>query len=529
MAKSSPSKRPHVVVVGGGFGGIAAVRKLKKADVDVTLIDRHTYNTFQPLLYQVATASLNPGDVTWFLRAIRAKQKNVRFMKGTVLTMDHVNKTLGLESGLTVSYDHLIIAAGVTTNFFGVPGAEEFGMPLYKRSQALAVRDRMFAALENAVINRTEEDLRIIVVGGGATGVETAGAFAELRNNDMPTTYPELDPKRIHITLVEMGPHVLAPFHPNLREYARKALEKRDVDLRLDTTVKEVTSDGVVIVKGDKEEFLQAGIVVWASGVTAHSTIQAWNIPQGRGGRVVVGKDWDVEGLKDVYAIGDIAISPEPLPQLAQPAIQGGKHVAKLIDRAQHGKNMKAFKYRDKGTMATIGRASAIAQIKGLPRLKGFPAWFIWVALHVATLLGNRNRFATMINLTAKYLAWGSHNAIVGETPLVVANNPTTVRALEQHYGEGKSSSRSLARKAGAAAKKATKKTAAAQKAASKPAAKAVTPKIAPAKKAPAKAAAKKAPAKPAAKTAAKKAPAKTAAKQAPAKTATKKSPAPRR
>ncbi len=497
MATTTPSKRPHVVVVGGGFGGVAAVRKLKRADVDVTLIDRHTYNTFQPLLYQVATASLNPGDVTWFLRAIRAKQKNVRFMKGTVLTMDHVNKTVGLESGLTVSYDHLIIAAGVTTNFFGVPGAEEFAMPLYKRSQALAVRDRMFAALENAVINRLEEDLRIVVVGGGATGVETAGAFAELRNNDMPTTYPELDPKRIHITLVEMAPHVLGPFHPNLREYARKALEKRDVDMRLETTVKEVRRDGVVIVKGDKEEFLQAGIVVWASGVTAHSTLADWNLPQGRGGRIVTGADWDVEGLEDVYAIGDVAISPEPLPQLAQPAIQGGKHVAKLIGRAQDGKGMKAFKYRDKGTMATIGRASAIAQIKGLPRLKGFPAWIIWVGLHVATLLGNRNRFATMTNLTAKYLTWGSHNAIVGETPLVVANHPTTVRALEQQYGEGKS--RTRPKKAAAAKKPAAAKKAPAKKA---PA----SAKKAPAKKAPASA--KKAPAK--------KAPA--AAKKAPAK-----------
>ncbi len=436
MAQNSPTKRPHVVVVGGGFGGIAAVRKLKRANVDVTLIDRHTYNTFQPLLYQVATASLNPGDVTWFLRAIRAKQDNVRFMKGTVMTIDHVTKTLGLESGLSVSYDHLILAAGVTTNFFGVPGAAEFGMPLYKRSQALAVRDRMFAALENAVINRTNEDLRIVVVGGGATGVETAGAFAELRNNDMPTTYPELDPKRVHITLIEMAPFVLAPFHENLRDYAKKALDKREVDLRLETTVKEVRSDGVLVVKGDKEEFLQAGIVVWASGVTAHSTIQDWNIPQGRGGRIMVNQHWKVDGLDDVYAIGDIAISPVALPQLAQPAIQGGKHVAKLIRRAQHGKSMKDFKYKDKGTMATIGRASAIAQIKGLPRLTGFPAWFIWVALHVATLLGNRNRFATMINLTAKYLAWGSHNAIVGETPLVMAEHPTTVSALEEHYGE---------------------------------------------------------------------------------------------
>lgn len=431
------SKRPHVVVVGGGFGGIAAVRNLKHADVDVTLIDRHTYNTFQPLLYQVATASLNPGDVTWFLRSIRARQDNIRFVKGTVLTMDHVHKTLGLESGLTVSYDELIISAGVTTNFFGVPGAEEFAMPLYKRSQALTVRDRMFAALENAVINSTDEDLRIVVVGGGATGVETAGAFAELRNNDMPTTYPELDPKRIHITLVEMGPFVLAPFHPKLRDYAKKALEKRHVDLRLDTTVKEVRENGVVVAKGDNEEFLEASIVVWASGVKAHSSIADWNIPQGRGGRVTVDEHWKVAGLKDVYAIGDIAIGPNALPQLAQPAIQGGKHVAKLIARAQKGKPMKAFTYKDKGTMATIGRASAIAQIKGLPRLTGFPAWVIWVTVHVATLLGNRNRFATMINLGAKYLAWGSHNAIVGETPLVMAENPTTVRALEERYGSG--------------------------------------------------------------------------------------------
>ena len=429
------SKRPHVVVVGGGFGGIAAVRKLKHADVDVTLIDRHTYNTFQPLLYQVATASLNPGDVTWFLRSIRAKQDNIRFVKGTVLTMDHVHKTLGLESGLTVSYDQLIISAGVTTNFFGVPGAEEFAMPLYKRSQALTVRDRMFAALEYAVINLTDEDMRIVVVGGGATGVETAGAFAELRNNDMPTTYPELDPKRIHITLIEMGPFVLAPFHPKLRDYAKKALEKRDVDLRLETTVKEVRDNGVVVAKGDNEEFLEASIVVWASGVKAHPSIADWNLPQGRGGRVTVDENWKVDGLEDVYAIGDIAIGQNALPQLAQPAIQGGKHVAKLIARAQKGKPMKAFTYRDKGTMATIGRASAIAQIKGLPRLTGFPAWVIWVTVHVATLLGNRNRFATMINLGAKYLAWGSHNAIVGETPLVMAEDPTTVRALEERYG----------------------------------------------------------------------------------------------
>ena len=448
----SVTKRPHVVVVGGGFGGISAVRKLKRADVDVTLIDRHNYNTFSPLLYQVATASLNPGDITWFLRAIRAKQKNVRFLKGTVVSMDHESKTLHLDGGVDVRYDYLVVAVGVTANFFGIPGAEELAMPLYRRSQALAVRDKMFAALEDAAINGQDRDLRIIVVGGGATGVETAGAFAELRNNDMPVTYPEIDPKRVHITLIEMLPHVLGPFNAKLRDYARTSLEKRDVDLRLGTAVKEVRADGVLVEHDGVEEFLPAGIVVWASGITAHSAVKDWAVPQGRGGRIETEEHLRVKGMQDVFAIGDVSVSPdEPLPQLAQPAIQGGKHVAKVI-RAQldaKGKNVKPFKYKDKGTMATIGRSSAVADIKFLPSLTGFPAWIIWVVLHVATLLGNRNRFATMINLSAKYLVWGSHNAIVGETPPVAATKPLLVDARSPR----KAISRSEARKTTATAK----------------------------------------------------------------------------
>ncbi|MCW2771554.1 MAG: dehydrogenase FAD-containing subunit [Aeromicrobium sp.] len=451
----SAPKRPHVVVVGGGFGGIAAVRKLKRADVDVTLIDRHNYNTFNPLLYQVATASLNPGDITWFLRAIRAKQSNVRFLKGTVTAMDPVAKTLSLDGGLDVKYDRLIIAVGVTANFFGIPGADEFSLPLYRRSQALAVRDRMFANLEDAAINGQDRDLRVVVVGGGATGVETAGAFAEMRNNDMPTTYPELDTKRVHITLVEMLPHVLGPFHPRLRDYARKSLEKRNVDLRLGTAVKEVREDGVLVEHDGKQEFLPAGIVVWASGITAHSTVKAWGVPQGRGGRIETDEHLRVKGLEDVYAIGDVSVSPEePLPQLAQPAIQGGKHVAKVIKAELAGKSApKPFKYKDKGTMATIGRSSAVAEIKFLPRLTGFPAWIIWVALHIATLLGNRNRFATLINLTAKYLVWGSHNAIVGETPPVVALKPLTVEARSPRKGVSRSARKTAEAQAAAAAK----------------------------------------------------------------------------
>lgn len=444
-------KRPHVVVVGGGFGGVAAVRKLKRADVDVTLIDRHTYNTFQPLLYQVATATLNPGDITWFLRAIRSKQSNVRFLKGTVVSMDHQARTLLLASGVEVRYDRLVIAVGVTTNFFGIPGAEQFSLPLYRRSQALAVRDTMFAALEDAAVNGQDRDLRIIVVGGGATGVETAGALAELRNNDMPTTYPELDRDRVHITLIEMLPYVLGPFHPKLREYARKSLSKRGVDLRLGTAVREVREDGVLVEHGGTEQFLPAGIVVWASGVTAHPTVQDWGVPQGRGGRIQTDEHLRVLGMSDVYAIGDVSVSPDsPLPQLAQPAIQGGKYVGKAIKAELAGETVRAFSYNDKGTMATIGRSSAVAEIKYVPRMTGFLAWIIWVVLHVVTLLGNRNRFATMINLAAKYITRGSHNAIVGETPPVVAHEPVTIEARSPR----KAAARSKARKVEALAAK---------------------------------------------------------------------------
>lgn len=427
-------KRPHVVIVGGGFGGLSAVRALRKADVDITLIDRHTYNTFNPLLYQVATASLNPGDITWFLRAVRSKAKNVRFLKGIVVGIDHATKTLALYGDVSVTYDYLVLANGVTANFFGTPGAEEYAIPLYKRSQALAVRDKLFAYLEEAAINGQDEDLRIIVVGGGPTGVETAGAFAEFRNHDMPTTYPELDREKIHVTLVEATGGVLGPFKERLRNYARSALEQRKVDLRFNTLVKEVREDGVLVEHDGHQEFLPAGLTVWATGVTAHDTVKDWNVPQGRGGRIEVDDHLRVRGIDNTFAIGDIAVDPDdPLPQLAQPALQGGKYVGKLIKRELAGKpDPGPFRYFDKGTMATIGKSSAVAEVqipftqKALP-IKGFVAWITWVVLHIAYLLGNRNRLATMINLGSKYLFRGSHNAIVGESPYIVAKQKMAI------------------------------------------------------------------------------------------------------
>jgi NADH dehydrogenase len=282
-----------VVVVGGGFAGLQTVRSLKRADVDVTLVDRHVYNTFQPLLYQVATAALNAGDITYFLRSSRAHQDNVRYRKGAVTGVDPQLRTVTLDSGDTLTYDYLVIGTGVTTNWFGISGAAQNAMAMYTRKQALVVRDRLFTVLEQAAAQGHPRDLRFVVVGGGATGVEMAGALAEMRNNAITRTYPELNRDRVHITLIEMAPHVLAPFAPKLRDYAARELVKRDVDLRLATSVSEVRPDAVVV---DDDEVLTADMVVWATGVTVHEVVSTWGLPQGRGGRILVEADLRVPG-----------------------------------------------------------------------------------------------------------------------------------------------------------------------------------------------------------------------------------------
>ena len=216
MTTAHPN-RPHVVVLGGGFAGLAAVKAMRRLPVDITLVDQHAYNTFQPLLYQVATAGLNPGDITYFLRSRHALQPNMRFCLGEVTHIDTSARRVDLADGPSLDYDYLVVATGVTTNYFGVPGAEEHALALYTREQALAVRDRIFTDLEKAVRQGQPRDLRVIVVGAGATGVEMAGTLAELRNGSAQALYPELDPGRMHITLVEMVPHVLAPFAARLR------------------------------------------------------------------------------------------------------------------------------------------------------------------------------------------------------------------------------------------------------------------------------------------------------------------------
>ncbi|HEY5114384.1 MAG TPA: NAD(P)/FAD-dependent oxidoreductase [Nakamurella sp.] len=417
---STARRRPHVVVMGGGFGGLTTIRALAKSDVDITLVDRHTYNTFQPLLYQVATAGLNPGDVTFFLRATRMSQNNVSFRQGEVTGIDTAEQLITFHDGGTLDYDYLVIATGATTNYFGTKGAEENSRAIYTRQQALKLRDEIFTNLEHAAASNTTEDLAIVVVGAGPTGVEMAGALAELRNDAMASIYPELDPRRTHIVLVEMADKVLAPFAPSLREYAAKALRERGVELRLNTSVAEVKPDGVVLGGG---EFLKAGVVIWATGVAVPKVVGTWGLPQGRGGRITVESDLRVRGFKNIFAVGDVAIYPEALPQLAQPALQGGKHAGKQIVALVTGRPTHPFHYRDKGTMATVGRRAAIADIaliKGKTlKLTGTLAWLAWLFVHIVMLLGNRNRFATLVNLSTKYLAPSRRtNPIVGDVPV---------------------------------------------------------------------------------------------------------------
>ncbi len=409
----APHHRPHVVILGGGFAGVECARELSDVDVDVTLVDRHPYNTFQPLLYQVATAALNPGDVTYFLRALNFRQRNLIFRHAEVEDIDTEARQVRLSFGEPLHYDYLVVATGVTTNYFGIPGAEEHAYALYTRNQALRLRDHMWTTLESAAALGGDGEVNFVIVGGGATGVEMAGSLGELREQVLARIYPELDVRRVKVVLVEMGPTLLAPFAPKLQRYTADALRKRGVELRLDTAVKEVHDDCVVLDNGDK---LASGITVWASGIKAPDVVDHWGLPQGKAGRIQTDGDLRVQGYDDVFAVGDIGLSPDQLPQLAQPALQGGKHAARQIAHLVAGEQTEDFSYLDKGTMATIGRSAAVAEVPFGLKFTGFPAWALWLVIHVFFLLGYRNRLATITNLGIRYLTWRrSFNAIVGE------------------------------------------------------------------------------------------------------------------
>lgn len=407
-----PNNLGRVVVVGGGFAGLNATTKLTDAGFQVTLVDRHPYTTFQPLLYQVATGGLNPGDITYALRRFVSNKKHHlgHFRRGTVTGIDTENKIVHVSRGDDLPYDYLVLSQGVGAGYFGIEGAAEHTRSIYTRAAALDVRDIIFSGLEHlASAKDPDRRFTVAIVGGGPTGVEMAGALAEMKSEGLPVLYPELHIDAFRVVMVEMGEALLAPFDVKLRDYTLDELRRRGVDVRLNTAIEKVAPESVTFKGGST---MDVDLVIWAAGVGAHPIVKDWGMPQGRGGRILVDEDLRVQGFEDIFAIGDAAlIEKNPLPQLAQPALQQGKHVAEQITHVRNGEPTEKFEYFDQGTMATIARNAAVVQtepIGPLPAIKvtGFAGWIIWVVVHLRSLLGGRNRVQAMINMAFRYLSW---------------------------------------------------------------------------------------------------------------------------
>ena len=415
MTLEKTDNRPRVVIVGAGFAGLYAVRGLKKSGCQVTLIEKNLYSTFQPLLYQVATGGLNPGDVSYAVGGY-ARQHHARYVRGELTAIDPVQQQITLDDGRQLVYDYLILATGVASSHFGIKGAAEYTYGLYTRHDAVTLRDRFMADVERLSEGAPDAQLAITMVGGGATGVELAGTMAELRDEVLRDTFPDVDPARIHVRVVEMTSSLLGPFKPKLRDYTRDQLVKRGVDVQLDTAIAEVTPDRVILKDGRD---LRSDITVWTAGVAVPPEAKDWGLPQGHAGRLEVGPDLRIQGQDRIFAAGDVGlVTDHPTPQLSQPAIQMGLFAAKQIMRLEAGQATETFKYHDKGQAATIGRNSAVIELAMGPNFTGILAWLGWLGLHLFYLLGGRNRVTALINLGWRYMTW-SHggSVIVGDEP----------------------------------------------------------------------------------------------------------------
>ena len=400
-----PPKRPRVVVLGAGFGGLAAAKTLANKPVDVEIVDRRNYHTFSPLLYQVATAGLNPADVAYPVRAIFRKAPNVTFRQGTVSSVEPGQHLVCLDDGTSVSYDFLIVALGATTNYFGVRGAAEFAFPLYRLGGAVHLRNQIMSRFEAA--DATPETiangaLTFVIVGGGPTGVEMAGAMMEILQSVLFKDYPHIDRSAPKVVLVEMLDVLLSAFKDRSQRHAYEALVDRGVEIRTGTQVEEITRDRVRFASGDE---LAAQTVVWAAGVTARPVGQLIrDASLASAGRVVVEPDLSLKDHSDVFVAGDLAADGHP--QLAPVAIQGGAHAAKQILRGLADKPSVPFRYRSRGIMATIGRRAAVAELPLRISLSGTIAWLAWLVLHLAWLIGFRNRLSVLVNWGWNYVAW---------------------------------------------------------------------------------------------------------------------------
>ena len=398
--------RPKVVILGAGFGGLNAARALDSI-ADVTLVDRHNFQTFLPLLYQVATAGLAADHVAHPIRSALRKTK-VKFRMGSPISIDHKNKSIKLDSSETLEFDYLIVALGSATSDFGVKGVADHALGMKSVNEALLIRSSIMRRFEDLCRFEDETELSVSVVGGGPTGVEMAGAIAELVRG--PLTSDQANAARnIRVNLIEAGPRLLPSFHTLLSAKTGKDLAKLGVKVFTSTSVKEVKSTSIILGDGTK---LNSHITVWAAGVSGEPTIEKLKLPIERG-RVKVEPTLEVTNYPYIFAIGDVAGAKDqkgrPLPMVAPVAMQQARFVAKQIARKSKNQSLEAFKYRDKGSMATIGRHKAVVEVNAL-KLSGPIAWYAWLWLHLFYLLGGRNKIGTMADWTWNYLTFDRGN-----------------------------------------------------------------------------------------------------------------------
>ncbi|HYW12918.1 MAG TPA: NAD(P)/FAD-dependent oxidoreductase, partial [Longimicrobium sp.] len=400
---------PHVVIVGGGFGGLSAARALRRVPVSATLVDRRNHHVFQPLLYQVATAALSPADITGPIRSILRHARATEVRMAEVTGFDLPGRAVVLADGSRIGYDFLIIASGATHAYFGHPEWEPLAPGLKTVEDATHIRRRFLLAFEAAEQEEDAEERRalltFVVIGAGPTGVEMAGAFAEIAAHSLVRDFRRIDPSTARVILLEGGPRVLAAYDEDLSEYAGRALARKGVEVRTNSIVTGIEPDAVFV----GEEKIRTRNVVWAAGVTASPLGRALGVETDRVGRVMVEPDLSVPGHPEVFVVGDLMnlAGPDgtPLPGVAQVAIQGGKAAAKNIARTLLGEPRRPFRYFNKGNMATIGRRAAILQRESF-KMKGWLAWIGWLFVHVMSLIGFRNRIAVFMQWAWNYVTW---------------------------------------------------------------------------------------------------------------------------
>lgn len=400
-------QRPRVVVLGAGFGGLWAARALRRAPVDVTLIDRNNFHTFLPLLYQVGAAELEPFAIARPVRTIVRGQQNLRFLHATATRLDPAGKIVHTDRGVH-GYDYLVVALGTVAFDFGVPGVRQHAFPLKTLEDGITLRsrvlDRFEAAMHEPDADRRKRILGFLVIGGGPTGVEYAGALSELVRGPLARDYPDVA-EDASITLLEGEDRLLGAMPERLGRYAEARLERMGVAVRCGTLVRSVGSDGVTAGPREREEHIVGGTVAWTAGVRGAPEAAGPGLPVGRDGLVEVTDTLQVADFPDVFVIGDLArmTIDEPPPQLAQTAMQGGEHAARSIVHLEEGREPEPFVYRDKGMMAVIGRNAAAARVFGRD-FTGFPAWWLWLWIHIVYLIGFRNRLAVLFNWAWDYV-----------------------------------------------------------------------------------------------------------------------------